>query len=51
MPILRVPTPDPRKAPKGFVLTEYAFGFKASKAVREEMGESCMLIQRGPASP
>jgi len=35
VPILRVPTPGLRRAPKGFVLTEYVFGFKASKTVRE----------------
>lgn len=34
-PILRVPTPDLRRAPKGFILAEYAFGLGASKAVRE----------------
>jgi len=35
VPILRVPVPDLRRAPKGFVLTEYVFGLRASKAVRE----------------
>jgi len=35
VPIFRVPAPDLRRAPKGFVLTEYAFGLAASKAVRE----------------
>jgi len=35
VPILRVPAPDLRRAPKGLVLTEYVFGLKASKAVGE----------------
>jgi len=34
-PILRVSAPDLRRAPKGFVLTEYAFGFRAAKVLRE----------------
>jgi len=35
VPILRVPAPDLRRAPKGFVLTEYAFGLRAAKVLRE----------------
>jgi len=35
VPILRIPTPDLKRAPKGFVLTEYMFGLKATKAVKE----------------
>jgi len=35
VPILRVPAPDLRRAPKGFVLTEYVFGLAASKVVGE----------------
>jgi len=34
VPILRVPTPNLRRAPKEFVLTEYAFGLKVSKALK-----------------
>jgi len=35
VPILRVPTPNLKRAPKGFALTEYMFGLKVSKAVKE----------------
>jgi len=34
VPILRVPTPNLRRVPKGFVLTEYAFGLKIPKALK-----------------